>query len=198
MSTATTTYNSVAKILHWVIALLILSALAIGWTMTDDAIPNGPMKGLLFQTHKSFGILVLGLSLLRMLRRLMNPPPALPDSMPRWEKIAAKATHCAFYVLMLALPLTGWALNSTSIHHIVLFGVVPFPNLPVLPDLPNKKEIGEVLEGTHGAMASILAALLVLHVGGALKHHFIDRDSVLLRMLPRCKCCGGDKGGSCG
>lgn len=178
-------YGSVAKFLHWTIALAILAMLVIGWTMTN--LPKGhSQKFMLFQLHKSLGITILLLSLVRLAWRLMHSFPPLPDHMPAWEKFAARTTHVMFYVFMIGMPLTGWAMVSTSPLNVptMLYGTIPWPNLPVLPTLQNKREIGQTFGMIHGYAAYILAALIVLHMGAAHKHHWIDRDDVLTRMTP--------------
>lgn len=183
---AATSYNSVAKLLHWSIALAIVGMLALGWVMGD--LPNGAQKFALFQLHKSIGITILLLSLFRLVWRLLHKAPALPEPMPAWEKTAAKATHVLFYVLMLGMPLSGWVIVSASALNIptMLYGLVPWPHLPIIPTLPNKRDIGHLAGGAHGFMAYGMAALIALHVGAALKHHFISRDDVVLRMVPSC------------
>ncbi len=194
---AVTRYNSVAVFMHWLIALAIVSMLAIGWIMTnlDKGDPN---KFALFQLHKSIGITILLLSVLRLFWRLMNRVPALPNTLKVWEKCAARATHWLFYILIIGMPLTGWIMISTSKHNIptLLYGLIPWPNLPKLGDLPNKQGINGLTEDTHGILAYVMAALIVLHVGAAMKHHFINRDDVLIRMAPKfmsklLKCIGG-------
>jgi len=182
---AGSSYGAVAKGLHWLIALAIVTMLVIGFTMTR--MPNGSEKFALFQWHKSIGITILLLSLLRLLWRLVHPVPPLPPAMPRWEKIAARASHAFFYVLMIGMPLTGWAIVSASPLNLptMLYGIVRWPNLPVLPDLENKKEIGHMIGGFHNTGAYVLAGLLALHVAAALKHHFMDKDDVLARMMPK-------------
>jgi cytochrome b561/polyisoprenoid-binding protein YceI len=178
-------YTAGAKILHWLIALLIIGMLAVGWTM--NSLPNGTLKFSLFQWHKSFGITVLLLSLCRLVWRLTHPAPPLPSDMPGWEKFAARATHVLFYVLIIAMPLLGWVMVSASPLGLptILFGVIPWPHLPVIPTLENKKEVGHMAAEAHGFLAYALAGLLVLHVGAALKHHFIAKDDILTRMAPK-------------
>jgi len=178
-------YGVVAKWMHWLIALAIIAMLVIGWTMTD--LPNGSQKFALFQWHKSIGITILLLSVLRLVWRLVHPVPPLPPAMPGWEKFAARASHALLYILMIGMPLTGWAIVSTSPLNLptMLYGLVRWPNLPVLPELTNKKEVGHALGDVHGFGAYILAGLLALHVVAALKHHFMDRDDVLTRMMPQ-------------
>jgi len=184
-------YDSVAKTLHWLIAFAIVAMLIIGWTMTN--LPKGdPLKFPLFQWHKSVGITILLLSLFRLIWRLTHKAPPLPDNMPGWEKFAARATHAIFYILIIGMPLVGWAIVSTSPLNLPTFlyrippwfDGIPWPNLPILPGLSNKGEIGHMLGAAHSYGAWIVAILLVLHVGAAHKHHWLDRDDVLTRMAP--------------
>lgn len=178
-------YNAVAKALHWLIALAIIGMLALGWIMTS--MENTPDKFALFQLHKSIGITILLLSLFRLIWRLTHKPPALPTGMPTWEKVVAHGTHALFYVLMIGIPLTGWIIVSCSSMNIptILYGFIPWPHLPVFPDLENKKAIGHTFGELHGLLAYLIAGLLVLHIGAAWKHHLFNRDDVLLRMAPR-------------
>ena len=180
-------YDSVAKTLHWLIAFAIVAMLVIGWTMTNIAKDN-PYRFGLFQLHKSVGITILLLSLFRLYWRLTHPAPPLPIAMPAWEKFAARATHWIFYVLIIGMPLVGWAIVSASPFNLptVLYGIIPWPHLPVLPDLDpdSKKQAVHLFDTMHDYGAYILASLLVLHVGAAHKHHWLDRDDVLTRMAP--------------
>jgi cytochrome b561 len=182
---SSTSYGTVAKTLHWLIAAAIVSTLMVGWTMTS--LPrNDPHIFALFQWHKSIGITIFLLGLFRLGWRLTHSAPPLPTKMPRWEKFAARATHVLFYVLIIGMPLTGWVIVSTSPFNLptMLYGVIPWPHLPVLPDLANKKEINHTFGDVHGILAYIMAGLLVLHVAAAHKHHWFDRDDVLTRMAP--------------
>jgi cytochrome b561 len=179
-------YDSVAIALHWLTALAVVGMLAMGLIMTD--LPRGSsLQFALFQLHKSVGVTILGLTVLRLGWRLAHRPPALPDEMPAWEKRAAHAGHLGLYALLLGMPLSGWAMVSASPRNIptILYGVIPWPHLPVLSTLANKKPVADALEDLHSAAAWILIALLVVHVGAALRHHFLLNDDVLRRMLPR-------------
>lgn len=179
-------YGSVAIVLHWLIAFAILGLLILGTVMVRLT-PGSSLQFELYQWHKSVGITVLALSLLRLGWRLIHPPPALPVTLRPWERALARFTHVGFYVLMLALPVSGWMMVSASTWNIptVLYGTVPLPHLPVLDTLENKKPVEDALKEVHEWLAITIAALLVLHVAGALKHHFVLRDDTLLRMLPR-------------
>ncbi|PKU24247.1 cytochrome b [Telmatospirillum siberiense] len=179
-------YDGVAVFLHWLTAVAIIALLAMGLIMTD--LPKGSaLQFSMFQMHKSVGISVLVLTLLRLAWRLAHRPPALPDDMPAWEKAAAHAGHLVLYLLLLGLPFSGWALVSASPFNIptVLFGVLAWPHLPILSTLADKKPVAEALEDLHSAAAWVLIALLVVHIGAALRHHFLLKDDVLRRMLPR-------------
>jgi cytochrome b561 len=177
-------YNAVSIGLHWLIAVGILVLIGIGLAMTHLAV--APMlKFQLYQLHKSIGVTVLLAVLLRILWRLFHRPPALPD-LPRLEKAAAEGMHSLLYLLMVVLPLTGWALVSVSPFNLptVLYGLVPWPHLPVLSQLKDKAPVEAVMKFIHGKLGWLLLALVLLHAGAALRHHFVLRDGVLRRMLP--------------
>jgi cytochrome b561 len=177
-------YNAVSIALHWLIALGILALIAIGLSMTHLGLAS-MTKFQLYQLHKSIGITVLLAVLLRIVWRLTHRPPPLP-AMPPLEKAAAEGTHVLLYLLMLTIPLAGWALVSVSRLNLptVLYGVVPWPHLPILPDIANKAPVEALMKFVHGKLAWVLIAVIVLHAGAALRHHFILRDDVLRRILP--------------
>lgn len=181
-------YTTVAIILHWLIALCVIGLIAAGIWMSD-AIKDPKTQGLAFvvyQWHKSLGLTVLVLSVARLIWRLMHPAPALPASLTPFERRAAHATHVAFYVLMIGLPLLGWALVSSSPLGIptIVFGLFEWPHIGWLAGLDDKKPVEDALKYAHGTAGYVMAGLILLHVGAALKHQFIDRDTVLSRMLP--------------
>ena len=178
-------YGTVAMTLHWVIALGILVQIVMGLGMAHLAIPIG-LKFKLYQLHKSIGITVLFAVVLRVLWRLTHTYPALPEAMPALERRAATGAHLALYGFMLGLPLTGWALVSVSPYNIptVLFGLIPWPDLPVLSTMPDKNTADAVAGFIHSRLAWVLAALVGLHVLAALRHQFVLRDGILRRMLP--------------
>ncbi|WP_427451696.1 cytochrome b [Litorimonas sp. WD9-15] len=180
MATKSESYSRVAIAFHWAIALLIIGLVLFGWLMTHEWMPN---RFAIYQWHKSFGILVLVLSLGRLIWRFMNPPPALPDGMKGWETVAAKITHIGFYVLMIGMPLLGWAMISASRLPIEneLFYLIPLPDLPGISASDAVEARFKLL---HEIGAKLIIVLFVLHVGGALKHHFISKDNVLARMIP--------------
>lgn len=170
------TYGSVAKWLHWIIALLIIGMLALGIYMAD--LPINPLKHKLYGWHKQVGILILMLVGVRVVWRLVSVDPTLPPHMAAWEKFAAKAMHYLLYIFMFAMPLTGWAMSSAAGFPASFFGLFVMPDL-VAPNEALAKLLGE----THEILGYSLIVLIVGHAGAALKHHFIDKDDVLRRML---------------
>lgn len=169
-------YTLVAIVLHWLLALAIVVAFCVGVYMSD--LPVSPTRLKLYNWHKWAGICILALSALRLLWRLLNRPPA-DVPMPAWQTKAAHLTHGLMYALFFAVPLAGWAYSSAAGFPIVLFGVLPLPDF-VGPD----KALAESLKPLHPTLAFALAGLVVLHVAGALKHQFVDRDGLLERMRP--------------
>ncbi|HBJ40427.1 MAG TPA: nickel-dependent hydrogenase, b-type cytochrome subunit/YceI-like family protein, partial [Hyphomonas sp.] len=165
MKTETSRYTIVAITLHWVMAALLLFMIWLGWNMDDNEVR--------FQLHKSIGILLLFLTLVRVIWRVMNPPPPLPEEMPAHEKLASHLVHMAFYGLMIILPLAGWLLVSTSKFKVpsVLFETVSWPHLPA-PDFLRGDIAHVIIENIHSKGAWVLIILLGLHVAGAVKHEF--------------------------
>lgn len=181
-------YSTVAVVLHWLIALAVIALLIAGFWM-GDAIREPETQALafeVFQLHKSLGLTVLVLTIVRLLWRLSHPAPALPETMPGWQKTAAHATAWAFYGVLLAMPLSGWVIVSTSPFGLPTqwFGLFEWPHILPLTEAANSLQINSAAENVHELLAWGAVGLLFLHVAGALKHHFIDRDDVLARMIP--------------
>ncbi|MFZ5575588.1 MAG: cytochrome b [Pseudomonadota bacterium] len=174
MSTANR-YTTTAIALHWGVALLILSAFPLGLYMVD--LPLSPDKLKLYSYHKWIGVTVFLLVAARLAWRLAHTPPPLPDGIAAWQRRASSAVHGALYVLMVAIPLSGWLMSSAKGFQTVWFGVIPLPDL-----LARDRELGDLLAGVHQALNYTLAALVILHVAAALKHHFIERRPFLQRM----------------
>jgi len=170
-------WGAPAKFFHWVMAALILAQIALGLTAASWRL--SPTKLELFFWHKSTGMLILLLVALRLLWRLANPAPALPSGMPAWERAAARASHLLLYALMIALPIAGWIVNSASNVPFRIFWLIPLPAV-VAPD----KSTADLVALVHGGLAALLALVLVAHIGAALRHHFVKRNTVLTRMLP--------------
>lgn len=171
-------YTATAKTLHWMIAILILGLIGLGFYMQD--LPLSPAKLKLYSWHKWAGVSTFLLVVIRLAWRAGHPPPALPASMPKRLQWAAHAGHLALYGLMLGIPLSGWLMSSAKGFQTVWFGVLPIPDL-----LGRDKALGDLLLTVHQGLNLTLIGVLLGHVGAALKHHFIDRDDILVRMLPR-------------
>jgi cytochrome b561 len=174
--TAAGRYTGVSKTLHWVIALLAFSQLAMGKLFEVEA----GEPGSLFFWHTAFGLLVLALMVVRLGWRLTHAVPAQPPTTPGWQQLAARATHLAFYGLLIALPVSGWLLASLDGDAVSFFGLFLVPPLPV----PGGEASEDLLEEGHELLGNILLVLSGIHVLAGLKHHYIDRDDVLRRMMP--------------
>jgi cytochrome b561 len=157
--------------------LLLLGSFGLGWFMTG--LDVSPLRLKLYAWHKWIGVSIFVLVLLRLCWRLYSPPPALPAAMPGWEKRAAEISHHLLYLLLLAVPLSGWLMSSAKGFQTVLFGLWPIPDL-----LAKNPALGAALEAVHETLTWLFAGVIGLHAAAALKHHFIDRDAVLTRMLP--------------
>jgi cytochrome b561 len=180
-------YHSGAIILHWLTALFLIGNLVLGLLLED--LPSD-QKFQLYQLHKSLGILVLVLTVLRIVWRFMHPAPSLPSTLKAWETWTVKVTHFLFYVLMLGLPLSGWALVSASPRNIptMMFGLIPLPHMPFFEsilDRGERKAIAGSIGDVHELMAYIMLALLAVHILAALRHHWMLKDETVLRMTPK-------------
>lgn len=171
------TFGSIAKSLHWIIALLIIGMLIFGYFMEDFP---ASMESVVYNTHKTIGIIILALVVLRLMWRFMNTQPAYSASYPAIMQKLAHLSHYALYIAMFLMPISGWVMSTAhgKIPHFLGWFYFPMPGIPQNPVLANL-----ALE-THNTLAIIFIVLLVLHVAAALFHHFILRDNVLIRMLP--------------
>lgn len=172
-----TTYTRTAIGLHWLVALALIGSFALGTYMTELALT--PRKLQLYSWHKWAGITIFLLVLIRLGWRLGHAPPPLPATMPAVLRAAAHFTHIALYVLMIVIPISGWLMSSAKGVQTVWFGIVPLPDL-----LAKNEDLGKQLATVHMFLNYTMAALVFTHIGAALKHHFIDRDDILRRMLP--------------
>jgi cytochrome b561/polyisoprenoid-binding protein YceI len=183
-------YTATAKALHWIIAVLVIALLGLGLFMTRGT-QSLQLKFELYQLHKSLGITVLALMILRVFWRLFALPPALPPHMPGRERVAAHGTHILLYTLLIAMPLSGWAMISAALPPFnfptVLYKTVAWPRLPFIEELTleRKKTVEPALKTMHSALGWALGALVVLHIAAALRHGLFLKDGVMLRMLPR-------------
>lgn len=171
------TYGLVAKTLHWFIALAIITMVIMGFVM--DSLPLGPQKLQVYGLHKATGIVILGLVVLRLLWRFTNPTPKLPSTMPWIERLAAHAGHAGLYLLMLAMPLSGWMMSSAAGFPVSVYGIFTMPDL-----VGANQAIRKFMHDAHGILAWAIIGLVSVHVLAALWHHFYHKDTVLRRMLP--------------
>lgn len=171
------TYTRTAIGLHWLIAIALAGTFALGIYMHE--LPLSPQKLKLYSWHKWAGVSIFLFVILRLMWRLGHRPPALPAGMPRWQVRVAEGTHHLLYLLMFAVPLSGWLMSSAKGFQTVWFGLLPLPDL-----LQKDTELGDLLQQLHMILNFSMAGLVLAHLGAALKHHLIDRDDVLTRMLP--------------
>jgi len=178
-------YTAVAVILHWLVAALIVVNVILG--LSADHVPDAQVR-LVIDTHKSIGLTVLGLVVLRILWRISHAPPPLPAAYPRWEQRAAHAGHALLYLIMFALPLSGWmhdsAWDGAATHPLTWFHAFEVPRIgPIMHlDAATKKPLHGLFGAFHTACGYVLYGLLALHIGAALKHQLIDREAELQRM----------------
>jgi cytochrome b561 len=165
-----------SRLLHWVMAVLVLAMLFIGIGMVSTV---SQRYHQLVSIHEPIGIAILILVVIRILNRLLNPPPPLPAYMPSWQKLVAKLSHLALYALMLLLPLVGWAMLSAARYPITLFGAFDLP-----PILPHDAMLAAGLRRLHTYLAFLLLATFLAHLGAALLHGLILRDGVFTSMMP--------------
>ena len=178
-------YSRAAMALHWIVAALILAEIGIGWWMNEAMVDHSPAQDRVQDFHMSLGLLTLLLVLVRIGVRFAHRPPPLSAAMPAWERGLAHAAHFLFYLLMLVMPLTGWALISARHGAIPFFGI-HWPAMPGFGSLvgPQRRAVGGTLKAVHNStLIWIVLANLLLHVVGALKHQF-DGHPVLWRMIP--------------
>jgi len=173
-------WSAFAKFLHWTIAVLIVAQFVVGWMAASW--PLSPTKLDLFVWHKSTGMLVLALVVVRLAWRATHRPPPWPSNMPRWERVAAGLAHGLLYAAMIAIPLTGWVVSSAAGVPFSIYWRIPLPSI-----VATDRDLAEAVANVHGALGIALIVLLVIHVAAALRHHYVKRDDVLLRMLPRRK-----------
>jgi len=170
-------WNATAKVFHWAMAALIFAQIALG--LVAVAWHVSPRKLDLLVWHKSIGMLILALLALRLAWRLAHRAPELPWEMPLWERAGAHFSHFLLYVLMIALPVTGWVISSASNVPFRIFWTIPLPAIAA-PD----KAVADLFATVHGWLVTLLAVVLFAHVGAALRHHYVKKDTVLSRMLP--------------
>jgi cytochrome b561 len=170
-------WGAIAQLLHWLIVLFIVAQFTLA-TLFDE-LPAGAKKLTLLSRHKSIGITILVLALLRLAWRWNNPTPTLPDTLKPYERALARLTHRLLYVLLFAVPLSGWLMSSARGFPVSWFGFFQLPDL-----VPKNKALYGALLTTHEILAWTLGIVATVHLLAALKHHFVLKDDVLRRMLP--------------
>lgn len=171
-------YGSISKWLHWMIFLLVSIMLVGGFFMED--LPES-MQSAVYRAHKLTGLCILGLMAFRFIWRLINPTPGYPDSMPTWQKLAALFAHWALYIALFAMPISGWVLSTAAGHPPVLYGTdiaVAFPGVGL------DNGFAHMLGNVHEFWAYVILTLLAFHIAASLKHHYVDHDDILKRMMP--------------
>jgi len=169
-------YTRTAIALHWLTVALIATGFTLGKWMVD--LPIAPQTLRVYAYHKWIGITVFLVTIARLAWRYTHPAP-LPAGLPAWQRRAAAASHISLYVLMLATPVSGWLFSSASGVQVIYLGLIALPNL-----VPKDDALAATLKSVHFALNFTLLALVLLHAGAAVRHHFVQRDRVLLRMLP--------------
>lgn len=169
-------YGAFAIILHWLVAMLVIALLSIGLYMTS--LPDGDPKWEWYSLHKSLGISVFVLAIVRLIWRYRNIQPAMPPGLKWYEIKLAHLTHTMFYVALLVLPISGYVDSSAGGYHLAWFGI----DIPLL--IPENKALLEFSEAFHTTVAYMLIGLLAMHLAAVAKHHFLLKDDVLKRMLP--------------
>ena len=177
VSKSVSQYSSFSKFLHWIIALAVLCMLIVGFFL--DEVPD-QYAGTVYMLHKSIGITILFLMILRFIWVHASGKPDLPDTVPLWEKVFSRIVQYGFYLLLLIMPLSGWIMSVAADKIPNYFGLFKMP----LPWITPNKSLAEFMEESHLIIAWVIVAFICLHVAGALKHHFINKDSVLKKMLP--------------
>jgi cytochrome b561 len=170
-------WGPVSQLLHWTIVVLILVMAYLGLTMTD--LPNGPGKIRLYNLHKSIGLTILALVALRVLWRAWAGSPVVLQTIPRWQHRIAELTHIALYVLLFAIPISGWWLNSTAGFPLRWFGLFRLPSIAA-----RNHDVHEIAEDVHEILFWALVVLALMHAAAAFYHHLFQRDATLARMLP--------------
>jgi cytochrome b561 len=173
----TTRWGAIAQTLHWLIVVLIIAQVILA-NIAED-LPLGMKKLAMFARHKSVGITILVLAVIRLAWRWANPTPELPSTLKPYERVLANVTHAGLYILLFAMPVTGWMMTSARGFPVSWF------NLFQLPDfVPKNQSLYNAMKETHDTLALALYAIVFLHVVAALKHHFVLKDDTLRRMLP--------------
>lgn len=173
-------YGAIAKFFHWTVALAVIGLLIVGFIMGN--VQDKALKMQIYNVHKLIGLVVLGLMLLRLVWRLINVQPVYPAGVPNWERKAARGVHDLLYLALITMPISGWMMSAAA-------GRPPHLGrwLLAMPGIEINKGLAHYFNTLHGILAWIIAAALVVHLAAALKHHCLDKNEVLMRMLPFAK-----------
>lgn len=175
--TAPARYSTLQIAIHWISAIIIIGMFPIGLVMTR--LGPGTTTNLLYELHKSFGLIVIGLVVLRLVVRAMSGAPPIARTIPPWQRIAARGTHVAIYILIVLVPLTGLAATSACCAPVNLFWTIPM-TLPIYGGF----DVARPIFLLHNVFSVTLAGILLLHAGAALHHHYVKKDDTLKRMMP--------------
>lgn len=170
-------YGSVSKCFHWGVFILVALMLICGFFMED--LPDS-MQGTTYMLHKSTGILILGLIILRLFWRWINITPVLPSATPVLLRFAAHLVHAFLYILLIAMPISGWILSTAAGRIPAFYGLINMP----FPGIEKSKEIATIAGNAHEFIAYALLFVIIVHIAAGLKHHFMDKDDILIRMMP--------------
>ena len=186
MHDTTQRYHGISIGFHWLVAFLIIGMLVVGNYMVSLEEAD-PLRFWLTQWHKSFGIVTMILIVCRVIWRFTYRPPSLPGHMNTWEVRAAGTTHVLLYLLITLIPVSGWIMVSASPLELptVIFNSIHWPHLPPFDSLPNKSDISSLFNEVHAVAGWVLIALLIAHIGAALRHQFVLRDAIAKRMSPK-------------
>jgi len=176
MAVTAPAYTMTARVLHWVTAALVLTTIPLGVVIANEW--GGPAQDFLYNVHKSIGVTLFPLVLVRLIYRLSHPPPPLPDDIPAIQRLAAHATHWALYLLLLVQPIIGYIMTSAYPAPVPFFGLFELPLL-----WPPDRALSDALTLVHRNLGILIAVVAAMHIGAALFHHFVRKDRVLMRML---------------
>lgn len=171
-------YSGVGKLLHWLTAVIVLGVIPAGIVMTN--IGDGALKNSLYDLHRSFGVVVFVLALARVAVRIAHGSPPTHAGLTRFERVASTAVHHTLYALLIAMPILGWLMTSAYRVDVSVFGLFTLPHL-----VAQNEASFNLFMRLHFIGGLLMAFLVLLHIGAALKHTFVDKDTVLWRMLPK-------------
>lgn len=174
-------YGSMTKFIHWAIVIAVYAMIAIGYLQQE--MKEGAFQDQMYDFHKALGLTILFVMAFRVIWRFTNVSPSLPSTVPTWQRFASRFVHLSLYACLFLMPITGWIMATASGNTPSFFGLF---NLP-MPGIPLNKPLAHTANEIHETVAIVLICAIVIHVAAAIKHHFVDKDNVLQRMLPNTK-----------